>query len=92
MRRELRLRQIRNDSDEKRKHQALAFFLFFPPFIFFQISKGVKYGDVLMPPVWHQGENAASSVCMTVFFPGKFICPLPWLPLILVATSNLDSV
>lgn len=29
---------------------------------------------------------------MTVFFPGKFICPLPWLSLILVATSNLDSV
>lgn len=45
-----------------------------------------------MPPAWRQREKAASFVCMTVCFPGKFICPLPWLPLILVATSNLDCL
>lgn len=37
-------------------------------------------------------EDAADCVCTALFFPGKFICPLPWLRLILVATSNLEPV
>lgn len=72
------------------KHQALALF-FLQPFSSVKVQR-CQCIDVLMLPAWHQRENAQSFMCMTVCFPGKFICPLPWLRLIFVATSNLDSV